>query len=169
MIRKILLLTLLLALPLVSGFAQQKPDYNGTWKLNVAKSDFGVLPGPTSRTDTITIKEPAITDHVVSDGPQGKLDSTFNYSTDGKESTNTIGEWVTKSTAKWDGNNLVINTKLKVNDADVEVVGTWTLSADGKTLTVSAHISSSMGETDQKLTFEKQAGDAEAPAAKPVN
>lgn len=167
MIRRILLLTFLLALPLVSGFAQQKTDYSGTWKLDVAKSDFGVLPGPTTRTDVITYKEPSITDHVTTDGAQGKLDYTINYSTDGKESTNTIGEWATKSTAKWDGSNLVIDTKLKINDADVDVVSTWTLSADGKTLTVSAHISSTMGETDQKLTYEKQLGDAVAPATKP--
>ena len=51
MIRKLLTIAFLIALPLVSVFAQQKTDYSGTWKLNVAKSDYGpVLPGPkTSR------------------------------------------------------------------------------------------------------------------------
>ena len=30
-----------------------KPNFSGTWTLNVSKSDFGMLPGPTSRTDVI--------------------------------------------------------------------------------------------------------------------
>ena len=168
MIRKLISITFLIALPLVSVFAQQKTDYSGTWKLNVAKSDFGALPGLTSRTDVITHKEPSISNHVTADGGQGKLDYTVNYSTDGKEVTNTIGEFVVKSTAKWEGNNLVVNSKFKINDADVEVVSTWALSADGKTLTISAHISSTMGETDQKLIYEKQeSGATPAPAKAP--
>ena len=166
MIRKLLSITFLIALPLVSVFAQGKTDYSGTWKLDVAKSDFGMLPGPTSRTDVITHKDPTLTNHVTTEGDQGKLDYTVSYSTDGKEATNTVGERVSKSTAKWDGNNIVINTKLKFGDADVEIVSTWVLAADGKTLTVSAHITSTMGETDQKLVYEKQDSGA-APAAKP--
>jgi hypothetical protein len=167
MIRKILSISFLMALPLFSVFSQQKPDLSGTWKLNVPKSDFGVLPGPTSRTDVITYKEPSITDHVTTEGDQGKQDYTVSYSTDGKETANTFGQLAAKSTAKWEGNNLVINSKVKFNDTDVDVVSTWVLSADGKTLTVSAHISSTMGETDQKLTYEKQDVVAAPPATKP--
>jgi hypothetical protein len=168
MIRKLISLSVLIfALPLVSVLAQQKPDYSGTWKLNVAKSEFGAFPGPTSRTDVIAQKEPVITSNVTTDGSQGKLAYTANYSTDGKETTNSIGEFVSKSTARWDGDKLIINSKLKINDADIEVVATWVLAADGKTLTLSSHISAgAMGETDQKLTFEKQDSSA-APAAKP--
>ena len=166
MIKKLLSITFLLALSAASVLAQQKTDYSGTWKLNVSKSDFGPLPAPDSRTDVITQKEPAITNHVVSEGQQGKLDYTVNYSTDGKEVTNTVADRVSKSTAKWDAKNLVVNTKLKFNDMDVDVVATWVLAADGKTLTIDAHITSTMGEVDQKLVFEKQEG-AAAPAAKP--
>jgi hypothetical protein len=117
MMRRLLSITFLIALPLVSVFAQQKTDYSGTWKLNVAKSDFGVLPGPSSRTDVITHKEPSITNHVTAEGEQGKLDYTVSYSTDGKEVTNTVAERVSKSTAKWDGNNLVVNTKLMLKSS----------------------------------------------------
>lgn len=162
MIRKLISLTFLLALTAVSVCAQ-KTDYSGTWKLDVAKSDFGAIPGPTSRTDVITHKDPTITNHVSLDGEQGKADYTVSYSTDGKEVTNTVGERVSKSTAKWEGANVVINTKLKFGDADVDIVSTWVVSADGKTLTVSAHINSTMGETDQKLVYEKQ----DAAPAKP--
>jgi hypothetical protein len=85
MIRKILLLTFLVALPLTTAFAQQKPDFSGTWKLNVAKSDFGALPGPESRTDVITHKDPSLSNSVTAEGAQGKQQYTVNYTTDGRK------------------------------------------------------------------------------------
>ena len=33
--------------------AQQQPDFSGTWKLNLVKSDYGDMQGPETRTDVI--------------------------------------------------------------------------------------------------------------------
>ena len=165
MIRKLLSITFLIALPLVSGFAQQKPDFSGTWKLNVAKSDFGPLPGPESRTDVVTHKDPALSDSVTADGAQGKQQYIVSYTTDGKEAVNKIGPREIKSTLKWAGSNLAISSKFAYNDMDVTTEAVWALSADGKTLTISVHFTSAMGEADQKYVFEKQEGSpAPAPA-----
>src|SRR5205807_10390867 len=85
-----------------------KPNFSGVWKLNVAKSDFGVLPGPESRTDTIEHTEPAIKIATKEEGPQGKRDYVISLTTDGKENTNTPGPGVElKSTSNWEGNALV--------------------------------------------------------------
>src|SRR5882762_9545504 len=119
MIRKLLSITFLLALPLITVVAQQKPDFSGTWKLNVAKSDFGVLGGPDSRTDVITHKDPSLSDSVTADGAQGKQQYTANYTTDGKEALNKIGPREVKSTLKWAGSNLAISSKFVYNDMDV--------------------------------------------------
>lgn len=166
MIRKLISITFLIALPLVSVFAQQKTDFSGTWKLNVAKSDFGPLRGPTSRTDVITHKDPALSNSVTADGAQGKQQYTVSYTTDGKEAVNKIGEREIKSTLKWVGSNLVISSKFVYNDTDVTSEVTWALSPDGKTLTISAHFTSTMGEADQKFVFEKQEGAAASTPAK---
>jgi len=133
-----------------------KTNYSGTWKLNASKSDFGVLPGPDTRTDVIDHKDPVMKVDTTSDGAQGKQDYTMTITTDGKESTNTPGGLELKSTAGWEAGNLVVNTKLKFQDNDVTIKTTWLLSADGKTLTQNAHLASTMGETDQKMVFEKQ-------------
>jgi len=151
---------------MVSAYAQAKPDFSGTWKLNVAKTDFGALPGPDSRLDVITHKEPSLTDDVVAEGAQGKQQYTVKYTTDGKEVTNQIGPLAVNSTLKWEASNLVITSKFVYNDADVNVHSTWALSADGKTLTINVHFASTMGETDQKIVFEKQ--ESGAPAAAPA-
>jgi hypothetical protein len=166
MIRKLMSITILIALPLVSAFAQQKPDFSGTWKLNVAKSDFGPLPGPESRTDVITHKEPSLSNSVTADGAQGKQQYTVSYTTDGKEAVNKIGQREIKSTLKWVGSNLVISSKFVFNDMDVTSEATWALSSDGKTLTINAHFTSTMGEADQKFVFEKQEGAAPSTSIK---
>ena len=146
MIRQLVCLSLFLTAAAALVQAQQKPDFSGTWKLNVVKSDYGVIPGPSSRTDVIMQKEPGVTVHVTAEGDQGKMDYTVNYATDGKEVTNKVGDFESKSTAKWEGNNLVVNSKFKFNDMDVTGVATWTLSADSKTLNINVTYTSEMGE-----------------------
>jgi hypothetical protein len=133
-----------------------KPNYSGTWKLNVAKSDFGPIPGPETRTDVIDHKDPMLKVSTAQEGPQGKQDYTLNMSTDGKENTNTPGGLEVKSVGGWEANNLVLNIKLKIQDNDIEAKATWVLSEDGKTLTQNQHLTTAMGELDQKMVFEKQ-------------
>jgi hypothetical protein len=168
MIRKLLSITFLIALPLVAVVAQQKPDFSGTWKLNVAKSEFGALPGPTSRTDVISHKDPSFSNSVTAETAEGKQQYTANYTTDGKEAVNKIGPREVKTTVKWAGSNLVFSSKFAYGDSEVTGEATWALSDGGKTLTVSVHFASAMGETDQKLIYEKQeSGATPAPAKAP--
>jgi uncharacterized lipoprotein NlpE involved in copper resistance len=136
--------------------AQNKTNFSGTWKLNTSKSDFGMIPGPTSRTDVIDHKDPSLKVSVTAEVAQGKQQYTVSYTTDGKEAVNSLPGREMKSTLSWQGKSLVVDTKLKFQGNDVTVKSTWTLSDDGKTLTQSAHIGSPMGETDQKLVFDKQ-------------
>jgi hypothetical protein len=133
-----------------------KPNYSGTWKLNVSKSDFGPIPGPDSRTDVIEHNDPTLKVSTAQDGAQGKQEYTLNMTTDGKEATNTPGGLEVKSIGGWEANNLVMNIKLRLQDNDVAVKATWLLSEDGKTLTQNQHLSTAMGELDQKMVFEKQ-------------
>src|SRR5262249_47526990 len=132
-----------------------KPNFSGTWKLDVSKSDFGVMPPDNSRTYVIEHNDPAIKVAVSADGAQGKQDFTINLTTDGKEATNNVAGLELKSILNWEGGNLIENIKLKYQDNDVTVRDVWGLSADGKTLTHDAHFTSPMGEMDQKLVFAK--------------
>lgn len=144
--------------------AQSKPNFTGTWKLNIAKSDFGVLPPSNGRTDVIDHQEPNLKDSVSDDGAQGQQNYTLSMTTDGKEAINNPGGLDMKSTAAWDTNNLVVNAKLQFQGSDVSIKTTWALSSDGKMLTENVHLESPMGETDQTMIFEKQEGGATAVA-----
>jgi hypothetical protein len=136
--------------------AQAKPNFSGNWKLNTAKSDFGAMPAPDSRTDIITHEDPDLKDSYTQSGQMGELTAEMKYSTDGKETTNSVRGNQIKTTAKWDGDELAIAGKTQFNGADVTLSDRWSLSADGKTLTIQRHVNSPMGETNQKIVLEKQ-------------
>lgn len=170
MLRRVVTATLMLVSFAALTFAQTKPNFSGTWKLNTAKSDFGMLPPTESQTSLIIHADPAMKVDIAAETGQGKQQYTVNYTTDGKESVNKVGPREIKSVATWDGSAMALSSKLNFNDQEVTVKAIWTLSEDGKTLTQNTHFASPMGETDQKLIFEKQTGEAaSAPVvAKPV-
>jgi hypothetical protein len=137
--------------------AQAKTDFSGTWKINATKSDFGPMPPPDSMTEKITHQDPDLKANVATTGgAMGDMTYDVSYSTDGKETTNTVAGNDFKSSAKWEGDELVIDTKGKFNDNEFTSQDRWALSSDGKTITVTRHVSSAMGDADMKLVFEKQ-------------
>jgi hypothetical protein len=137
--------------------AGSHPDFNGAWKLDAAKSNFGQMGGPSSGTITITDNGSSIA--IVNDqqgGPMGdmKIDSTVT--TDGAESTSTMMGSPVKSTAQWDGTSLVVNSKTSFGGSDVTIKATYSVSDDGKTLTVKTHAESGMGPIDSTAVYDKQ-------------
>ena len=133
------------------------PNFSGDWKLNAPKSDFGQMPAPDSMTYKITHADPKLTTVIKQSGQMGEVERQSSYTTDGKESTNEGFQGsTTKSVAKWDGDTLTIETKGQFGDNEFTVTQKWTLSADGKTLTVAQSVKSAMGEFAAKMVFDKQ-------------
>ena len=140
----------------LSGAAQAKPNFSGDWKLNVDKSEFGPMPPPTSMTMKIDHDDPNMKVATAVSGPQGDMSVDAKYTTDGKESINSMGPMEAKSTMNWDGDDLAVTTKLDAGGTEIAIKGKWTLSTDGKTLTQATHLTSPQGEVDLKYVFEKQ-------------
>jgi hypothetical protein len=140
-----------------AGFAAAAtPNLTGDWKLNISKSEMGEMPPPSSMTQKVTHQDPKLKVAVKQSSDMGDFEFEASYTTDGKESVNTIRDNESKSVVKWDGDALLFDTNGKFGDNDFNMKDKWTLSADGKVLTIERHFSSSMGEGDQKLVFEKQ-------------
>jgi hypothetical protein len=137
--------------------ALAKPNFTGNWKLDTSKSAFGEMPAPSSMTIKVTHEEPKVSTTTSMSSDMGSFDMSANYTTDGKESTNQgFGGATTTSTAKWDGDALSITTKGAFNDSEFTMQDRWTLSEDGKTLTIVRSFKSAMGEGEQKLVLNKQ-------------
>ena len=94
----------------------------------------------------------------------GEVVTTDKITNDGKESVSTGGREgsVRKVTGKWsaDQNTLTVtsNTQMNFNGNSFESNGkeTWSLSADGKVLTIDAETTNQMGAMTSKLVYNKQ-------------
>lgn len=137
--------------------ANAKPNFTGDWKLNADKSDFGPMPPPSSMTVKVDHADPNLKVATTQSGAQGDVSYEAKYTTDGKESTNSMGPMEAKSTVNWEGDALLFNTKLEAGEMKFDAKGKWMLSEDGKTLTQTIHITSAQGEFDIKQVLEKQA------------
>lgn len=136
------------------GQAPAKPNFTGDWKMNPAKSDFGMLPPPASIRRTITHTEPNLT--IVEDqrSDMGDASTTRKYVTDGTPMTFTAQGAEVSGSAKWDENTLVVNSK--VDAIGLSFNDKMTLSPDGKMLVSNIHINSPQGEVDIMIAFDKQ-------------
>jgi hypothetical protein len=132
--------------------AGDKPDFSGTWKVDLDKSVLGPLAGPTSITRRIEHKDPNISDQQSITGPDMNL--TFKYSTDGQETANNFMGTDFKSKAQWEGKTLVIHND--VDGGKGKSTNKWSLSAEGKTLTDVLTISSPDGDFEVIYVLVKQ-------------
>jgi hypothetical protein len=97
-------------------------------------------------------------------GGMGGGDSTNTYTLDGKESTieveSPMGKMPVKLTGKWDGGKLVLSSSRTFSGQNGEVTSTtkdtWSLSADGNTLTVDAESTSPRGTTSTQKVYAKK-------------
>ncbi len=141
------------------GPAENKPNFSGKWALDTQRSDFGEGPSPDSQINVIEHREPKIKLRATVKGdaiPGGEATSERQYTTDGKENTNKVGEHELKSTTRWDDNKLVTTTKLETPDGAVEINDTWELTAAGKQMVVTRNFKGPHGERKDRLVFTSQ-------------
>ena len=135
---------LLLSIALGAAFSspalpQTTPDLSGTWKLNLAESKLDTHNTVASETITITSKDAAIEFHYTTDGK----DHTEIYIADGRErSAGNVKGIEIRATAGWKKSVLTIDRgpvmmgHTPEEAAVSRVTDRWTLSADGRTLTL---------------------------------
>lgn len=145
-----------LALLAVSAAAVEKPNFSGNWTMNADKSDFGQTPKPEKFTRRIDHHGVDIRMTTVQSLMGNQRSTEFALKTDGTETANKMGNAEAKSKARWDGNSLLVSTKVDYNGMAIESKDRWTLSDDGKTFTVESEIHTPQGDGQVKLVLEKQ-------------
>jgi hypothetical protein len=147
-----------LALTLVAGAtgaqAQQKPDFSGTWAINQVKSNFGAVPAPSTLTRKIVHVEPSLAIDEAQETPIGMQHTSRKYVADGTESTFEASGATVRTSAKWDGDAIVVVSTVDI--AKMVYNDRMMLSADGKTLTSVLKIQSPQGAVDITVVFDKQ-------------
>jgi hypothetical protein len=135
---------LAIALLIPSGstlLAQGHPDLSGSWRLNLAESDYGDLQGPDTRIDVIEQRDGHVSDRVTVEGRRRKQQYTLLFTTDGTETelppgTQTGITTILTVSGRWQGNALVVTQKLQSQGIHLVLTNTYTLSIDGKTLSI---------------------------------
>ena len=160
--KRVMLLALMTAVILpFTAHAQTKADFSGTWTLDTAKSD----PPPQGRGGggggggggTQTIKQTANELSVTSEGRGGP--QTLVYKLDGSESTNQMmgrgGAQSVKSTAKWDGSSLVIETTREFQGTPITTKEVRRLDNGGKEMVIESTTQTPNGEMKRKTVYAK--------------
>lgn len=102
----------------------ERPNYGGEWKLNVDRSDFGMAPPVSNRTDKIVHKDPSLQITRAQTTAAGAGTSEYTCTTDGKEcSVSITGAAIKLSGAsfKWVDDALTFDGKGTYNGGDLTI------------------------------------------------
>ena len=159
--RKILgTICLLFSAGLVAGAQGAKPNFSGTWHIDLAKSNFGPAPPPESMVLVVEHKEPGIKIKSTQKSTMGEMVNDRSLTTDGKPNVNTIrtyeGDQIVTSTSKWDAGKFVTSYQYEVQGMKADVVDTWELSANGAVLTIKRDITAGADTFTIQTVFNKK-------------
>ena len=181
--KRFFFLTAMFAAFSIAGFAQAKPtDFSGTWTLDVSKSKLDERARIESMTMTVaqTDKELKVTTETKRQAPPadaagggggrgmgrgfGGGDGTVAYSLDGKETVVEVDGPNGKLPVKYKGSVEVGKASLsssrtftgQMGEVTITSKDAWSLSADGKTLTVEREMTSPRGTTTSTMVFAKK-------------
>jgi hypothetical protein len=151
------------------GSAQGRVNFSGTWTLDKAQSDIpqrmGRGGGAGEERDIgakMVVDQQGTTMKVTgtldAEGKERSRTDTYNLA--GQETTNTDprgGSVVSKAT--WEGDKLVITStrtaKMRARERTMQRRQEWSLSPDGKTLTIDVTAQTARGERTLKAVFRK--------------
>lgn len=157
MTRKFSALAIAALLTCGAAMAADKPNFSGNWKLNNSKSDFGPMPqGPDKFERKVDHKDPEmkISTTQAMQGNERTTDSA--YTIDGKEHEIQMGPATAKVTATWKESVLEVLAKREIQGNAITSAEKWTLSADGKVLTIDTEIDTPQGNLKLKFVMDKQ-------------
>jgi len=144
---------------IASASGAPSTDFTGDWKINVEKSDFGMLFAPKAAAVKITQDGATIRlaeSETNAQDETNRVESTLT--TDGTQCSGTLiaTHYPVTGVMAWNNGSLTFDGGGSSAGVDFKVHEAWALSADKATITITRHFSSARGNTDQALVLEKQ-------------
>lgn len=157
-----LFLSVIMFTAITSGAFAGNIDFSGDWKLNESKSTLGQF-NRAAKTMKIQGNVESIAIQRVSTNRAGEAVTTDEKLTfDDKETETTVfGNSKKKSKAKWsdDGKKLTVKSSIAFDrngqTMEIKTTEVWTLSDDGKTLTIDSTTESTQGTNTTKMVYDK--------------
>ena len=133
-----------------------RPDFTGTWILDIAASSFGPSPAP----DSALIVVERADDHVVMtriSHVRGENTVRFDMPADGEVHQAATDEGSTDSRAEWDGAIFTVWLVAQANVGDVDVTELWGIDTESSRLTVDRTIDvPGYGVFEQNLLYSRR-------------
>jgi len=139
----------------VVSSAPPKPNFTGTWKVNLQKSKLQIPP-PESTLFVVEHEEPNFRltrTHVF----QGKSDTfTIQLATDGKEVVHKDDKRTIYSRAYWEGSVLAFDSRILVDGGEATNVVRYQMAKDGQSFTARERLRSPQRNYDNVWVMERQ-------------
>ena len=138
--------------------AADTPNFSGIWKMDPARSDFGPQAAPQSAEYVVRHVGATVAFNFTQDGKTIRVDLIPDNE---ERITSTTDETAVWTKCYWSGSVLVIESREKRRfgsqvSTGVSWTSLWSLSPDGKDLTIEKTIHTGEGEFKQKVVFVKQ-------------
>jgi len=137
---------------------QPRPGFSGTWTMNREKSRLQITP-PDSTVFRIEHKEPTFEltrTHAV----KGVADTfSITLTTDGRETVTTVHGRVLHSRCFWEGDRLVFDSRIGMDEGEATNLVRYSLSADAGTLTAEERFRSHALNYDNLWVFDRGSGE----------
>lgn len=146
-----------LAVSTSAAGAAQKPDFSGSWKMDPRRSRFGRMTTPEAMTLRVEHHDPQLEQTTVMMAAGGAEDvSRMLFHTEGIETSNTFQGMKVRSTARWDGQTLVLESRPPSGGKEVVFRSRWRISADRSVLTMEVKMIGGTEDAGQEIVFTRE-------------
>ena len=145
------LATSLSAVPLVAQ-APERPDFSGEW--TAIMEDGNLIPPYLGENIRIEHKEPLFT--ITSEGKDGKP-IVFRFRADGRNHSNSARDNQVRTTAKWDGDALILSCELTAAKGEQATTKErWTLAPNRRKLAMQGYFAFGAVKKNQLLEYQRK-------------
>lgn len=155
MLRAAPAVALLVALSVSAG-AAPKPDFSGRWKMDPLRSRFGRMTKPESMTLRIEHHDPQLEQTTVMATGGAEEVSRMLFHTEGLETSNTFQGMKVRSTARWEAQTLVLESRPPSGGKDIVFRNRLRISADGTVLTMEVKMIGGSEDAGQEIVFTRE-------------
>ncbi|MCX6585183.1 MAG: hypothetical protein NTX13_01205 [Acidobacteria bacterium] len=142
---------ILLGFLAAAGLLLAEPNLSGSWRLNHDRSDFGPMPRPGVLVTRIRQQGGELAAESTGSGRVNQ----YRWTLDGKESVNVIDGNEVRAVAGWRGPILQVRSKVTARGRSLAMTDQYSLSSDGRELTVFRTIAGPQGEIEQRFVYDK--------------
>jgi hypothetical protein len=148
-----LISSLFVSLCVLAAKAPERPDFSGEWR--AVMEDGNLIPPYLGEHISIAQRESAFT---VTSPVEGGNPVVFRFGADGKEHANTTRKMNVRTTARWDGDALLLTSHITAANGQVATARErWTLSPNKRKLSMQGHfVHGTTKETGKNQLLEYQ-------------